>query len=343
MRSALYYPNTSLDEKLLKTSLLLWDEVHVIVPWPAFEPEYDTSDERDAFSLIGRCRCPTDDEKAQVHELVEDFVSRPLPKAFTYRSTGHIVHGIYPEKLLPDTWHVLRRARLTGKGRRAGIQNPMNEPTALSLMSIVADCCAGDSLARITDQSDAYAALAGLFVDDTLVGVPPLATCEELVPMVLSIASVDNIPTKKLVDFRKREVSAADGHLLRDLRHRFVERLESQVRKLATAETDRDADELKRQFQQDMSDDYRNLREALRLEAQQLLGTKELLTVLLGVGAVASAVAGLPMPNVLTAGGAAATIGGILATRAKFVSKRRQILRDHPMSYLYEARAGIRL
>lgn len=118
MRSALYYPNTELDESLLKSSLLLWDEVHVIVPWPGFEPSYESRDARDAFSLIGKCRCPSDKEKARVHELVEDFVSRPLPKAFTYRSTASVIHGVYPQKLLPDTWEVLCRARPPRSARR---------------------------------------------------------------------------------------------------------------------------------------------------------------------------------------------------------------------------------
>lgn len=342
MRSALYYPNTELHESLLKSSLLLWDEVHVIVPWPEFEPSYNSRDAREAFSLIGKCRCPSDREKARVHKLVEDFVSRPLPKAFTYRSTSSVIHGVYPQKLLPDTWKVLCRARLAGEDR-AGIQFPMSEPTALSLMNIIADTCAGNTFARITDQADAYAALAGLFVDESPVDSPLPGMREELVPLTISIVRTDNLPLKKLIDFRKREESANDGQFIRDLRHRFVERIEAQVRQLSTARSARDATELKRQFEQDMQDDYRALRDALKLEAQQLLGMKELLTVVLGVGVLAGAAAGLPMPNVVTAGGAAASIGGLLATRAKFVSTRRKLLREHPIAYLYEAAGGIRL
>lgn len=341
MRSALYYPNTELDESLLKSSLLLWDEVHVIVPWPGFEPSYDSTDAHDAFSLIGRCRCPSDKEKTQVHKLVEDFVSRPLPKAFTYRSTSSVIHGVYPQKLLPETWQVLCRARLAGE-HRAGIQFPMSEPTALSLMNIIADTCAGNSLARITDQADAYAALTGLFVDESRVDNPPPGMAE-LVPLTVSIVSTENLPLKKLVDFRKREESANDGQFIRDLRHRFVERIEAQVKQLSTTQNASDVAELKRQFHQDMQDDYRDLREALKLEAQQLLEMKELWTVILGVGIVAAAAVGIPMPNVVGAGGAAASIGGLLAKRAKFVSTRRKLLREHPIAYLYEAAGGIRL
>jgi len=37
-----------------------------------------------AFSLIGKCHFPSDDEKEHAHNLVEDFVKRPLPPAFSY-------------------------------------------------------------------------------------------------------------------------------------------------------------------------------------------------------------------------------------------------------------------
>jgi hypothetical protein len=173
----------------------------------------------------------------------------------------------------------------------------MSEPTALSLMNIVADCCAGNSLARITDQAVAYAGLAGLFVDDAVSDNAATASHEELVPLPLRVASAENLPIKKLVEFRKRELAASDGHLIRDLRHKFVGRIEGQVKQLAAAATAGDAAELRRQFEQDTLDDYRDLREALRLEAQQLLGTTELITVVVGVGAMAAAMAGHVVPG----------------------------------------------
>lgn len=188
-----------------------------------------------------------------------------------------------------------------------------------------------------------YAALTGLFVDESPSDNALPGMHAELVPLTISIVATDNLPLKKLVELRKREESANDGQFIRDLRHRFVERIEAQVKQISTAETASDAMELKRQFEQDMRDDYRALRDALKLEAQQLLGMKEIMTVFLGVGVLAAAAAGFPMPNVVSAGGAAATIGGLLATRAKFVSTRRKLLREHPIAYLYEAAGGIRL
>lgn len=55
MRSALYYPHTKIrHEGLLKTSLLLWDEIHVIVPWDGYRIDRSPALETEAFELIGR-------------------------------------------------------------------------------------------------------------------------------------------------------------------------------------------------------------------------------------------------------------------------------------------------
>ena len=41
MRSVLCYPHTKIrSEKLLKTSLLLWDKVSFIAPWRQFEAKF---------------------------------------------------------------------------------------------------------------------------------------------------------------------------------------------------------------------------------------------------------------------------------------------------------------
>jgi hypothetical protein len=51
----------------------------------------------------------------------------------------------------------------------------------------------------------------------------------------------------------------------------------------------------------------------------------------------------VPFPDVVTSGGAAASIGGLLALKSKYVAARRKVLQEHPVSYLYEASGGPRL
>src|SRR5258707_15432081 len=117
MRSALYYPYTSIDsEDLIRTSLLLWDQVHIMVPWEGFHPDYHDRDHARALELIGVHRVPSYEEKKQAHEIVEDFVTRPLPEPFSYVSKRHRHDWpVYPEKLLPDTCHTLRMTGLAGQ------------------------------------------------------------------------------------------------------------------------------------------------------------------------------------------------------------------------------------
>jgi hypothetical protein len=42
MRSAMYYPHITIQsENIIRTALLLWDQVHVIVPYSGFVPHYE--------------------------------------------------------------------------------------------------------------------------------------------------------------------------------------------------------------------------------------------------------------------------------------------------------------
>jgi hypothetical protein len=348
MRSALYYPHIEIrSESLLKTALMLWDRLYVIVPWDNYTPNYRSPEAKKSFELIGKCHFPSDDEKKQAHELVEDFATRPLPEAFSYVSSQspQEIYEVYPQKLLPKTWDTLQQAGLAG----APLNNadyPTASPTGLSLMSLLADCCAGDTLVRVTDRSAAYASLSGLLTESTPAPTVVADARESLLALTLKVADADGIPLAKWNQFREREIAAADGHHVRDLRHRFVEKIEAQAQKIAGAKSGAERIEIEAQIQEDMRDDYKALREALKLEAVQVLATKEILVSVLGGIAALGGMAlntVIPLPDVLTSSGAAASIGGLLASKSKYVDARRKVLRDHPISYLYEAAGGLRL
>jgi hypothetical protein len=293
------------------------------------------------------CHSPSDDEKKQAHELVEDFATRVLPEAFSYVSTQspNETYEVYPQKLLPETWYILQQAGLAG----APLNNadyPTAGPTGLSLMSLLADCCAGDSLVRVTDRSAAYASLSGLLTESNPASIGVADVRESLLALTLRVADADHIPLAKWIQLREREAGAADGHNVRDLRHRFVEKIEAQATRIAAARSGVERAEIGRQIDEDMRDDYQALREALKLEAWQVLPTKEILVSILGGIAAAGGMAlntVIPMPDVVTSTGAAAAIGGLLASKSKYVNARRKVLRDHPISYLYEAVGGLRL
>ena len=347
MRSALYYPHTEIrSERLLKSSLMLWDRVHVIVPFDDYKPGYDSAEFQKCFDLIGRCHYPSSDEKKRTHELIEDFATRPLPDSFSYFSvkSPNETYEVYPQKLLPESWDVLQRAGLAG-APLANADYPTAGHTGLSLMSLLADCCAGDTLARVTDQSAAYATLSGLLTDSASVGFGLAKEREVLLALTLKTVDADSIPLSKWIKLREREVGAADGYQVRDLRHRFVEHLEVQAKSIATARSGAERQEIEIQLEEDIQDDYRALREALKLEAWQSFPTKEIMVSALGGAAAIGALflnSVVPMPDVVSSTGAIASIGGVLASKSKYVKARRKVLQDHPISYLYEARGGLR-
>jgi hypothetical protein len=347
MRSALYYPYTSIQsEDLLRTSLLLWDRVYTIAPWKGYhsEPPGNTKAQSEAHELIVERRVPSDEDKYRAHEFITDFAMRPLPKPFFFKSrTDHDDWEVemFSQKLLPRTWEMLAKASMAVSRGRGRLSAPRS--TALSILSILADCCAGESLGRITDQGAAYGKLAGLLAEEPEDKLQ--AETDALAAVTLRIINTRNVPLSKLVSFRKREGKSARGHELRALRHRYVDRLSMQASQLVRIERARDRAELTRQFEQDMADDLAELRAELRLAATEVLTSKELLAVVL---VEAAAVAASPffhfrLSNVVSMSGGLAFIGGLLASRTKFVKARRDLLRNHPMAYLYELKGGIRI
>jgi hypothetical protein len=101
MRTALYFPHTEIrSQNLLKTSLLLWDKLEFIVPFPDYKPHYQNPSVAKAIELIGVQHCPSETEKQETHDLIEDFATGTLPDVFYYLPTQDN-YEIYPQKFLP--------------------------------------------------------------------------------------------------------------------------------------------------------------------------------------------------------------------------------------------------
>src|SRR5262249_50028068 len=231
------------------------------------------------------------------------------------------------------------RSRLSGK-LLSNSDYPMSEPGGLTVMSILADCCAGAERGRVTDRGDAYATIAGFLGGKTDAKVSdPENPQEQLVPISLEVIDAPSLDLERLIEFRERE-EKEPGNTLRDLRHRYVASLESYVTRLTTAKTrESDAEEVKRQFADDIKKDLNNMKQELSFARNEALLSKEILvTALAGIGTVASWVFGMPVPilGVLTTGGVPAAVGGVVAARSKYLSARYSIMQKHPMAYLYE-------
>jgi hypothetical protein len=368
VRNALYYPHTHIrSEAMLRTALLLWDSLTIIAPFQGFRPRYNNAGFQEAFDVIGRYHVPTQGEKRKAHELIEDFATRPLPDSFYYQESvidsrvNRAKYGIssrnnycedvrssystereyeiFARKLLPETWRMLRDVGLAGnEDSRGDVCTP--EVTGLGIMSLLADCCAGESLARVTDREAAYAALSNLFTYTDKALPKMTSEAEQLIPITVATINIDNIPLQRLIDFRKEEASVG-GHFIRDLRHRLREKLEVQAAQMAQMKSHKDREQIQEEFKSDMQDDLATLRQALRLETSQAFGWKEIGTAALASGVLATITSSHPM--VLSYTVAAGAIGGLLATRSKFVRTRQKILQEHPMAYVYELAGGLRL
>jgi hypothetical protein len=345
MRSALYYPHTTVEsEDLLKIALLLWDRLEYIVPWPNFDVRYASPPAARAMELIGTEHLPGEDEKRAAHSRLQELVSGKLPPQFYFkkkRNQPHEPYEMYPQKLLPDSWKLLQNAELSGK-LLPNSDYPLSEYGGLTVMSILADCCAGTTRSRIADQGDAYATITGTLGNDPAAAKVSRADSHgQLVPISLAILDTSPIPIDSLIGLREREKKES-GHTLRDLRHRYVDGLETYVTRLAKEQsTQADAQEIQRQFADDMKADLKDLRAELRFSGKDALLSKEFFaTVLTVAGTAASWLFGVPLPieQVVTATGAPVAIGGLFGVRNKYLKDRQAVLKKHPMAYLYEAR-----
>jgi len=342
MYSALYYPHTSVeDENLLKTSLLLWDSVTAIVPDPNFKPQYQNRVLNDAWALIGRGHPPSEQEKSSVHEIIEDFVDGPILDEFLYSPNSVLpeeIYEIYPQKLLRRTFDLLNKKGLAGRPL-SNSDIPASQLMGLHVMNILADCCAGDGMVRITDKQSAYDLLSGLLAEKRS-PVQSDDTREAVVSVTLDVMDLRTIDIKSLVDFRKREERESSGHEYRELRHRYVDRVENQLKKVKTARGDAERSSIREEFREEMKDDEAALCDALRINAFQTGLTYAGLATTALVGAY-EAVAyfagwGPPPANAMTTATATTAITGLLMLGSKFGQTRADVLRKHPMSYLYQ-------
>jgi hypothetical protein len=327
MRSALYYPHTRIrNESLLKAALLLWDRLEFISPFSEYRPEYENRDFAEAIELIGRYRCPTEAEKREVHELIEDFATQPfLPPAFFYRPRQPETYEIYPQKFLPQTWDMLRQLQLTNRPEGDG-RHDLAEATGLSMMSLLADCCAGETRTRVTDRGSAYANIPNLTLQAEQ-GTEK-ASYDAVVPLTLRLINTEDLSLATLVEFRKREEKSKG---LEDLRHRYANTIERYIADIDRNGKESDILEHNRVFEENMKQDLEDLRSELG-HAVTLMSLAFVTSILVASERLLDGP--LTMPQTVIAGGLVA-VGGVLGY-SKLAANRKRVMQRHPMAYMYQ-------
>jgi hypothetical protein len=358
MYSALYYPHTSLGNNLefAKTALLLWDEVDYISPFGGYRPRYENPVLAEAAEILTVGHVPSEDEKHKAHVEIERLVNADLPEWFVFNPEGpnpmhNLDYEVMPEKLLPETWKMLLASEWVREGTTlspseehghylvAAKDYVLNTSLGLTIMSILADICAGEEKETVTDESENYAALTRYFAEcsegsyniSLASDVAPEA--EQLVTISLNTLSGQAASLNELVELRKREENARTP-FLRELRSKYFGEVNKYITRLQDLKKEddeaknkeRDKAEIERQFKKAMEADLKNLQQELRLESWQLLFRKEML------GAVAFA-AGTVVEPFTTTTISTALLGKALINHRE---NKRSTYKGHAMSWLYQ-------
>jgi len=337
VRTALYFPHTEVRSKsVIHSALLLWDQLETIVPYSGYRPLYDDAEAAAAMEIIGSPRAPTEAEKRGVHTIVEELLHNGVPETLRYSPRSgerDDTYEMWPQKLLHATWDLLRSRGLTDRPLD-NLDYPMSQAAGLTIMAILADLLAGQTRTRITDRQLAYATIANA---PKVVGDAHKPM--QVVPLTLKGIAVDKIPLDRLIDFRRRE-GKERGSSYRKLRHNYLEAVEKHVAAIAKViPNSRDRQELDRAFASDMEDDLRDLKAELGFSKRDVWLSKEVLTLTIAGGgllAAAASVPHVPAPEVITGAGAVALLGGLFGTGNKLAKARYDVMRKHPMAYLYE-------
>lgn len=337
MHTALYFPHTEVrSEQLVRTALLQWDRLEYISPFGGYHPPYQDREMAEAMELIGTGRSPSEEELKEVHGHIEELLKDGVPEVFLYSpSNGRETpdYELWPQKLAWETWQLLHDRGVLGH-RLPNFDYPASQAAGLTVMAILADVLAGETRARVTDQAQAYAAIAN--------APRPLrydATAHEtVVPLTLKAVNLANVPTRHLIDFRKRE-EGANGHQYRTLRHNYLKRIETYVTDLCKMTRASDRDELERCFSEAMERDFAVLKDELRFARNDAWLDRGFVTLVSSAAIAGSALVGFgAMPEVVGPTGAAVMLAGALSPVNKLAKTRLDVLQKHPMAYLYELR-----
>lgn len=327
MLSALYYPHIRIrNSSLIKSALLLWDKIEYIAPHGGIHQFHHDKDLQAALDFIAKPHVPSNTEKLLAHDAILELANSDLPDwFFLKRIRKDIGYDIYPEKLLPKTWHFLRGSKLVKEKKDSFIASPA---LGLSIMSILADCCAGSQKQLITDEIESYSALNRYLTTiaggDYKTNDRNIEQYDRLVTISLKTINVDELDIRKLISVRKREKRG--DSTFQSFRHNYLKSLDECVNRIMKeARTEEDRKEIERVFEQETESDLNELKDELKIEAKKVLLSKEMaVTIIVAAGFIVE-------PIIRSIIG----IGVILKKRVEYKAARNKTLKGHSMSWLY--------
>jgi hypothetical protein len=310
----------------MKLALLLYDKIEFITPNKHTSGHYDSPLMSEAAEIVVKPHVPTQSEKEEAHNKIIDLITSDLPDWFVFNPNDqNLIYNVYPQKLLPKTWDAINEMHYAGKNEHWNIYQT-NTSFGLSIMSILAETCAGSQKTTLTDKIDSYASL-NRYLTYNLGGTynNELSDGENIYTVPITSFAIDKFDFEKLIKIRKREYTKNDT-FLRELRTNYRKAVENFIENIKTnAKSQGDIIELHRVFEQDISDDVENLKKELKLEIWDLIFSKEMFTAIITFATsflepISSSVIG---------------VGALVKRDLEYRKKRKALLTSHPSSWLY--------
>jgi len=322
METAIYYPSIGCSNReLVKEALFLWDRLEFIVPNEGM-PITSGSDDKEldeAIELVGHKLVPSKEAKEIAHDEILDIVSLPDVSKLKFElSDTKGIHGIYPQKFMPETWEELRNRNLVYDGTgEFSSSYVLDETLGLYMMSALAVSCAGGMKRVVTDKVDAYRSLYNSLADmtdsDDLQDKTPLLT------IPFKGINLNDVSFKRLLHLRKNE-----DDLLQELRINYVANIDNCAREIEGVERIDLIKEITDDYALTMERELRELKRALRVHASKTILSKEF----------AVAVLCIAMEPFVPTGGILST-GALLKSLIDYKDKRREILKKSAASWLF--------
>jgi hypothetical protein len=332
LRSAIHYPHSRIkNAATMHDALLLWDSYHIIAPWPEFEPGH-TGQIAEAWSIVGKVTVPDYAQQEQAHADIVAFIKNKdrLNRRFFVNSNHQgDTYEIYPQKLLGKTWRQLERAGFAGD-LLPNYDRPMSTWGGLVVMAKLADACAGDIYARVTDRTDAYRAIA----NEVMAPDAENYDAPYVLPVLLSTIDAQSIPLETLMRFRADEKDPV-------LRHALLDVIEDHLDILKELRSPNQIRAVQDEFETRMRRNLADLRDTLKYNKIRFVTSTAVLALLTGVFATAAALQTGPL-QIGHALGAAASAGLGIRELADFFGggldlseRQRDTMLKHPMAYMH--------
>jgi len=340
MQNALYFPYIHIrTEKLLKSALLLWDQLEYVVPYPKYPISYvgigynrkDAKILEEAHSLVCRERVPTAEERVAANERVLDLVTTPnLPSWFLKLPPDKRGFAIHFEKLFDNTWTQLKQLGMEIYDRD---DKDVYVPTVFgqASMAILVESCSGNDSELVTDSPLATTTLrTASEIEERKAKGMDLDSNKSYFTAVeaLNFIKVDRFTLRKLIDFRQRELREQTPYQAQ-FRKKYWEELDKSVVEYRKAKNKAEEERVRRRFYEAMENDFKFLKAEIGLSTAEVLFEADT-AKLVSVGAAVLAGGTVGIVTSLVEG-----VRYVAAKATGMAAKKRATQLKHASSYLY--------